>query len=201
MMRRSILNASGRERAHQSNEIPRRVNAAPAILNGKGQYNRSSTTMTTRLQIVLLLIFGMFGWVQWFIAVTRIHDSSSGGSGASVLLQQQLRSPPSPRQISLVHQLQLGPSSTVNEFRTVSHVSPRKDEFDKDWLGKSVNDDDEAECVPMHSWQLPQNGHHSCNLIHELSLDYSHMIGCGGDRCAFQIKDGVGHQVAFKTMR
>jgi hypothetical protein len=150
---------------------------------------------------MLLIIFGMFGWVQWFISVTKIH-SVDNGTAASVL--QQLLPPRSVSQArresrQLVHQIQLK-SSTVNDFHTISHASPKQNDFTRDWLGNNIKQE-EDECQPMHAWQLPENTPYSCNLVHELSLDYFNIVGCGGDRCAVQIKDGAGHAVAFKTMR
>ena len=66
---------------------------------------------------------------------------------------------------------------------------------------RSTEDDDV--CQPMHEWQ--SSSYMLCNPLHEFdtiseAIDGTlEFINCGGDRCAFKIKDVQGTQLALKT--
>jgi len=201
MIRRSISGSSDRETAHQNHTpLDRQQSSGAAALSGKSDRRRSpnATSRISQTPVILLIIFGLFGWVQWFIAVTKIHDIHLGRS--SLLRSPLSISLPDQQEDKrrLVHQIQL----KGTEIRSISHASPKSFEFSKDWLGNKIgNATLDDECVPMHAWQLPENAPYSCNLIHELSLDHFPKVTCGNDRCVFQFYDMQGHAIAFKIMR
>ena len=196
MIRRGISGSNNGETlrlANRGGSLRRRiVESTPVMSNERQRLN------TTRLSTILLVIVGVFGWVQWIIAVTHIQneDTVVGGSMRTRMMSSFLHSP---EQRPLVHQIQLNDKLVASP----KHRLPKKDVFEKDWLGKNVNATatGSSTCVPMHSWQLPENAPYSCNLIHELPYDNAHKVGCGNDRCVVAIQDMQGHDVALKTMR
>jgi hypothetical protein len=195
MNRRGVSSESKRE-IHVSSR-KRRQASNLSLTNANCDQRRPSNT-PDRLSVIFLIIFGLFGWAQWFVAVTHIHYDTVGG-GARIM---QLRQSPMQMAVSLqeerrlVHQIQLN----EHDFQYITHAVPKRDEFSRDWLG-ALAKEPEAECQPKYSWQLPENTPYSCNLIHEVPMDFSRIVGCGNDRCTVQVRDMQGHDVAFKTMR
>lgn len=79
-----------------------------------------------------------------------------------------------------------------NSRRTVERMQSRHDTTQEQapWFPSDWNHpDDNAECITMHEWQRPSKSPYSCNLLYEIMDDATHLdlIGCGGDRCAYQV--------------
>lgn len=73
---------------------------------------------------------------------------------------------------------------------------------DTSWLGDEWQDE---ECKPTAKWQLRKFSPYSCNAVHELDIDPItsglRLLKCGGDRCAYLVRDSQGQEVVFKTLR
>jgi hypothetical protein len=183
------------------------MNHDSLLRNAKSKQRPSSKT--PRLTIILLTLFALFGWIQWFLAVAYLSNDVGGGGGVGahrtrVVQHSQSDSVTPPRRTEkrrLVHQIQLKTDSA----NSLIHVGPKQGDFVQDWLGKYIEDHDEPqdECQPRLEWQLlPENTPvSSCNLIHELQFENFEILGCGNDRCAVRIQDAQGQDVALKIMR
>jgi hypothetical protein len=174
----------------------RHPNNHDSLMNAKSKQRPSSKT--PRLTIILLILFALFGWIQWFLAVAYLPNDMGGG-GAKMMHHWQSDSvtPRRTEERRLVHQIQLTDSTN-----SIIHVGPKQDDFVQDWLGKYIFEEPQDECQPRLEWQLlPENTPISCNLIHEIQFENFEILGCGNDRCAVQIQDAQGRDVALKIMR
>lgn len=73
------------------------------------------------------------------------------------------------------------------------HNDPQAPLSQYDWNSRN---DDNANCRIVHEWQRPSHSPYSCNLLHEAVMDdarHLHLLDCGGDRCAYRVKQENGH--------
>lgn len=73
--------------------------------------------------------------------------------------------------------------------------------IDTSWLGAEWDD---KECKPTAKWQLEKFSPYSCNIMHELDMNPitsgTRLIRCGGDRCAYHVRDSQGQEAVLKTL-
>lgn len=121
---------------------------------------------------------------------------------ARLRLEKQAKAWPLPVEHDVGDTLQVKHNRTIHALDDGNHGLGSSTANLTSWLGEAHDDE---ECLPIAKWQLKKYSPYSCNMLHELDIDPAtsglSLINCGGDRCAFRVRDSQGQETAFKTVR